>query len=146
MDENVKMLLQHLKQTEVIATMPHNPTITEEEQYKGKLKVWRESTATLPSGLHLGHYKALITKHSFSNVPEDKDEDHKRQREEIDNMQAELLQVHLGLLNYALKRGYSYTRWQKIANTILFKEPGNIKFFGLELSTCTKRIITWLSD
>ena len=40
---------------------------------------------------------------------------------------ADLLEVHLKLLNYALQRGYSYTRWQQVANTIIFKEPGNIR-------------------
>jgi len=30
-------------------------------QYVSKLKVWKESTTTSPSGVHLGHYKANIT-------------------------------------------------------------------------------------
>jgi hypothetical protein len=31
------------------------------------------------------------------------------------------------MINYALENGYSYTRWQQIANAMLFKEQGNIK-------------------
>ena len=42
-------------------------------------------------------------------------------------MQAELADIHLRLLNYALQRGYSYSRWHKVANTIISKEPGNIR-------------------
>ena len=42
-------------------------------------------------------------------------------------MQRELLLLHLRLINYALKRGYSYQRWQTVANAMIFKEPGNIK-------------------
>ena len=42
-------------------------------------------------------------------------------------MQQEMLDLHLTLLNYALQRGYAYTRWKKVANTILFKDPGVIK-------------------
>jgi hypothetical protein len=38
-----------------------------------------------------------------------------------------MLQVHRTLLNYALERGYSYRRWHKVANTILFKNKGNIR-------------------
>jgi hypothetical protein len=48
-------------------------------------------------------------------------------KEEYDNMQQTLAWVHLSLLNYALERGYSYTRWQRIANTILFKDRGCVK-------------------
>ena len=42
-------------------------------------------------------------------------------------MQQELLNLHITLLNYALTWGYSYTRWKKIANAILIKDPGVIK-------------------
>ena len=67
-DDNVSLLLQHLKQTERIAAMPISPTITEDD-FRGKLQAWRETTTTSPSGLHLGHYKALFAKHSFSHIP-----------------------------------------------------------------------------
>jgi hypothetical protein len=123
---NLKVLLEHLKQSQAIANMEHTASITADEM-KGKLKVWRELTATSPSGLHLGHYKALIANHQYSNKPEDEDDEHKANREELDKMQADLFQLHLHLINYALERGYSYQRWQKVANSILFKEPGNIR-------------------
>jgi hypothetical protein len=29
------------------------------EEWKHKVKFWRESTCTSPSGVHLGHFKAL---------------------------------------------------------------------------------------
>ena len=31
------------------------------------------------------------------------------------------------MLNYALERGYSYHRWQSIANTVLFKDYSNVR-------------------
>ena len=31
------------------------------EQLRGKMKVWRESNTTFPSGRHLSHYKSLFT-------------------------------------------------------------------------------------
>ncbi|KAI2498326.1 hypothetical protein MHU86_16196 [Fragilaria crotonensis] len=145
LDDNVSLLLQYLKQTERIAAMPISPTITEDE-FRGKLQAWRETTTTSPSGLHLGHYKALFAKHSFSHIPEEEDKEHKRQREELDQMQAELADIHLRLINYALQRGYSYSRWHKVANTIIFKEPGNIRINRLVSFICTKLIITWPWD
>jgi hypothetical protein len=98
-DENDKLLLQHLQQPSEIAEMDHIATVSE-EKFRGKLKAWQESTATSPSGMHLGHYKAQIAKHQYSVTPEDKDEDHKTKREVIDRMQTALLHVHLSLLNY----------------------------------------------
>ena len=60
LDENVKLLLDHLKLLmEEMADHPSYPTITDEE-FVGKLKVWKETTTTSPSGAHLGHHKALI--------------------------------------------------------------------------------------
>ena len=46
---------------------------------------------------------------------------------DYDSMQQSLAELHLSLLNYSLERGYSYTRWQSIANTTLFKHPGSVK-------------------
>ncbi len=66
--ESVKLLIQHLKQTHELASLQTYPTISLEE-FQGKLRVWRESTTTSPSGMHLGHYKALFAKHKYSHVP-----------------------------------------------------------------------------
>ena len=119
-------MLQHLKITHELAHLQVFPTIDEKE-YVSKLKVWRESTVTSPSRMHLGHYKAMIAKHLYSHVPEDESVEHKYLREELDFKQSEILRVHMTLMNYALERGYSYRRWQTVANSVLFKEPGNIR-------------------
>ena len=42
-------------------------------------------------------------------------------------MQQELRWLHLSMLNYALERGYSYSRWQSILNMALFKDDDNIR-------------------
>lgn len=136
--ESVQLLLQHLKQTHKIVTMDNRPTVTLEE-FKGKLQAWRESTTTSPSGLPLGHYTALFAKHKYSHVPpldpsaqQDDESTRRHQRllalkEEYDHMQQTLAEVHVSLLNYALERGCSYTRWHCIANTILFKDRRCVK-------------------
>jgi hypothetical protein len=104
------------------------PTISEDDYVK-KLKVWSESTTTSPSGMHLGHYKALIARHSYStSVPDDElTADFREQRDELNRRQAALLELHLSILNYSLERGYSYVRWQTVANTILFKDNDNVR-------------------
>jgi exonuclease III len=132
----VQLLLQHLRLTDEIAHLRSFPTITQEE-LEGKLKAWRESTTTSPSGMHLGHYKSLLARHRYSHAIEetttDSDsEDTERptdyeQKCDYDRMQQAILRVHLLILNYALERGYSLNRWKTVANTILFKEQGNVK-------------------
>jgi hypothetical protein len=89
--------------------------------------------------MHLGHYKSLLARHKYStavdntatasqseSASDDKPTDYELKLE-YDQMQQSILRVHLHLVNYALERGYSFRRWQKVANTILFKEPGNVK-------------------
>ena len=136
--DSVHLLIQHLQMTHEIASMDTYPTVSLEE-FKGKLKAWRESTTTSPSGMHLGHYKALLGKHKYSHVSPlatgtNRDDPHAQEhirqlnlKSEYDQMQQSLVELHLSLMNYALERGYSFHRWQCIANTILFKDPGNVK-------------------
>ena len=123
--ENVQLL---------IAQNPTYPTISEAE-FIGKLKVWKESTTTSPSGLHLDHYKAqaLIARHKYSENEDTESENatggdtYSSNRDEWNHMQQELRTFHLTLLNYALERGYSYSRWHSITNMILFKDEDNVR-------------------
>ncbi|KAI2490363.1 hypothetical protein MHU86_24203 [Fragilaria crotonensis] len=128
LDANVQLLLRHMEKVHEIHQHPSKPTITDAE-FEDKLRVWTESTTTSPSGLHLGHYKALIARHSFQTDASDEEltTEFKQQRDELDLKQKELRDLHLGMLNYALARGYSYNRWHTIANTILFKDSDNVR-------------------
>jgi exonuclease III len=128
LDESVQLLISHLKYINGIAADTCRPTITDAE-FCGKLRVWRESTSTSPSGLHLGHYKALVAKHSFTTNAHDSDltEEFINRRDEINRKQEALRRVRLSLINYALERGYSYKRWQDIVNSVLFKDPDNVR-------------------
>ena len=111
-----------------MAIDPARPTISPEE-FESKIKVWTESTTTSPSGLHLGHYKALIARHSYSSDLSDEEltPEFCAERDQLNSMQSDLFHFHLTMLNYALERGYSYRRWQTIANTILFKDNDNVR-------------------
>ena len=125
-DESVQRLIRHMKKVDDIMLDPVRPTLTLED-LNGKIRVWKESTTTSPSGLHLGHLKALIARHSFSSDEDDDEltEEFKAQRDELNFKQQALLDLQLTMLNYALERGYAYDRWKTIANTILFKDPDN---------------------
>ena len=126
-DPVVRLLLQHLVQIQSLVEKITLPTITMGE-FRSKLKVWRESTSTSPSGQHLGHFKSLLaTRHGYSHVTgEDCPEDIAK-RNELSDIQYKLLRLRLQLINYSLSTGYSYRRWQTIANSHILKEPGNIK-------------------
>ena len=125
LDDNVALLIQHLQQSSAMAELVSHPTITENE-YTGKLRVWKESTSTSPSGLHLGHYKVLIARHAYSNIDSDIPEEN-AQKDEWNHMQNCLLRLQVQMLNYALERGYAYVRWRTVVNTILFKDPDNVR-------------------
>lgn len=128
MDPNVALLLSHLQQTEQMAALESQPTISEED-YVSKLLVWTESTTMSPSGLHLGHYKALTANHQYSNVDNEGGEETEDSQNQTqwNHMQSRMLTLHVQMLNYALERGYSYTRWQTVINTILFKDMDNVR-------------------
>ena len=106
-NQAVQLLLDHLRQTSEMATHRGQPTISEDE-FIGKLKVWRESTSTSPSGLHLGHYKALVARHQHSEVDQDDTKALQAEKVKLSMMKRELRKLHLRLVNYALERGYSY--------------------------------------
>ena len=105
LDENVAILIQHLQQTAEMAALESNPTITEQE-YVGKLRVWNESTSTSLSGLHLGHYDVMISRHAYSNL-DSKTEEENEKRHQWNYMQGRLLTLHVQMMNYALERRYA---------------------------------------
>jgi hypothetical protein len=52
-----KLLLKHMEKATTLDSVKE--AITEEE-WVGKMRVWRESTQSSPSGMHLGHHKSLV--------------------------------------------------------------------------------------
>ena len=127
LSESVQLLIKHLKYTHEIEQDTCRPTINDAD-FCGKLKVWRESTSTSPSGLHLGHYKVLIARHSFSSDADETDlsPEFIARRNEINRKQNAIRYVRLALIDYALERGCSYRRWQTIINSVLFKDADNV--------------------
>ena len=52
------LFLQQFKITTALNSIPSAITL---QEWTGKMNVWRETTTTSPSGMHLGHHKALLT-------------------------------------------------------------------------------------
>ena len=103
------------------------------EEWKQKFKSWRESTSTSPSGVHLGHFKALIEPiyviHDIQLAPD----------LEINNMQQEIMELHLRLINLILQSGNSIPRWQQCNNISIPKKPDCIlldKFRNIHIYEC----------
>jgi hypothetical protein len=90
------------------------------EEWKHKLKFWRESTCTSPSGVHVGHLQALtetICVIEDTQLTPDL---------EITNMQHASFDLHLRLINLILKSGHSVSRWQKCNNISIPKRSDYI--------------------
>jgi hypothetical protein len=68
----------------------------------------------------------ILCENTYSDVDES-DPAAVANRDELNHMQASLLRLHVQLLNYALERGYAYKRWLTVQNTILFKDPDNVR-------------------
>ena len=101
-------------------TLPRS--ITEKEMME-KYKFWPETTTTSPSGRHLGHYRSLLP-----NMPTQG-----RSAIERDAKRQALLTMHHSMIDYALANGYSFSRWKKVINVMLEKEPGNLKIHRLRV-------------
>jgi hypothetical protein len=56
------------------------PKTIEETEFAGKIKSWRETTSTSPSGRLLGRYKALYAKGPHKKHSEETEELHQKQR------------------------------------------------------------------
>jgi hypothetical protein len=74
-------------------------------------KVWRERTATSPSGLHLGHYRT-IAKHKNKDC------------EQGLSIKDIILDIQSIKVNIALQHGFVFKRWEQVTNLMLEKVPG----------------------
>jgi hypothetical protein len=113
-DELVQTLVDHMSATVTLETFPATITVAE---WEAKIKIWDEHTTTSPSGMHLGHHKALVWPHDL-DLSSDEGKEHK-------NKQLALLHGQVELMNYALTHGYSFDRWKVIVNVMLLKKPNN---------------------
>ena len=95
------------------------------EDFDSRMRKWRESTSTSPSGRHLGHYKVLVA------TP-----DRSLQENEFNKLkeyQSDIKRCYIGLINYCILHNYSLKRWKSIINCMIYKEPGNVKIHRLRV-------------
>jgi hypothetical protein len=98
-----------------------------EREWVGKMKVWRETTTTSPSGMHLGHHKALLKEFPVT------DEAPPGGQPSIELKRQLLLQGQLDLLNYAIRHSYTYSRWLKVATFMIRKDSHSSKIHRLRV-------------
>ena len=105
--------MQQISQNEISTN-----SITTDE-FDSKMRKWKETTSTSPSGRHLGHYKVLV-----STIDRSLKEDDVKDLKQI---QQEIKMCYIGLINYCVKHRYSLHRWKTIVNMMIYKESRNVK-------------------
>ena len=103
------------------------PAEITEQEFAGKMKSWRETTTTSPSGRHLGRYKVLFIKLG-QNLEQIRDN-------EIDykTKQQFITKCIVSVINFCIRSSYALERWKTIINTMIFKETGNYKIHRLRV-------------
>ena len=96
------------------------------ESFRGKIRKWRESTTTSPSGRHLGRYKALFSKGAYNLEDED-------EVEQFASKQSDIVKLIISVMNYCIDSGHVLEWWRTVINTMLPKDVGNIKIHRLRV-------------
>jgi hypothetical protein len=97
------------------------------QEWVGKMKVWHKSTTTSPSGMHLGHHKALL---KVLPAPSEAPQPGIRT---LESKRQLLLKGQLDLLNYAIRHSYTYSRWKKVATLMIRKASDSSKVHRLRV-------------
>jgi len=148
LDEATKWLLDNM---EYITTPDAVDATITEDDFRGKIRAWKERTSTSPaSNVHLGHAKAYFATHALDPESEE--------AEELEEQRTAIMNGHLILLNYAMQFGHSYDRWKVIVNAMLEKDSGVPKIhrlrvihlyewdFNLILCTKWRKLLHHVSD
>ena len=114
-------LLQQFRASSVLDSIDTPLTLAE---WTGAMTVWNEVTSTSPSGMHLGHHKALLIE--FPSPKDGPPSPAERRR-------LELLQAQVALMNYAISHSYCYERWKKVVNCMIRKDPKNSRIHRLRV-------------
>ena len=122
LDQISSKVIQRMEQ---ILQPPANSNTISVSDFTGKMKVWKETTSTSPSGIHLGHYKALLAK---NHHPEDSDESNA-----IQDCQQQIIQLRCNILNLCIAHHYCLNRWKTVASVLLEKDPGIPKIHRIRI-------------
>jgi hypothetical protein len=97
------LVISQLRESKYAICAPLTTKISDTE-YINKIKHWKESTSASPSGMHLGHYHAMVAHHEYSGLTDS------LKKNELDWKQSAIRAPHLALTTYALTHGYSFER------------------------------------
>lgn len=128
-DPHCSALLNACRATSELDLLPDKITLLE---FKGKIKSWKESTSTSPSGRHLGRYKSLYAQGPYHYDP-DGDPESNEKYLQLSDKQKDIADAILAIINYCITSGYTLKRWKTIINTMIFKEVGNYKIHRLRV-------------
>jgi hypothetical protein len=113
------------------AALDQQPAELTLDAFSGKMKKWRETTTTSPSGRHLGRYKALFAESTY--IPRDSEDDEPGDCEIFQRKQADIAHVIVQLINFCIRHGHVLNRWKQIVNTMIFKDEGVYKIHRLRI-------------
>ena len=112
----VDNLLSHLKRK----VQPTRSTLSLSDLVS-RFRKWKEATTTSPSRRHLGHYKSLLPPINYNL------------QDYMQTPEGRIMNVHLALLNFCARTGYSLQRWSNIITTMIPKESNNYKIHRLRV-------------
>jgi len=97
-------------------SLPSIPEKVDWSDWRQKFKTWRETTRTSPSGVHLGHFKSLLSKiYKVGEGQCDIDTD-------ILSGQQVLFEATLTIVNLAIESEMPLTRWKTAINMVIPKK------------------------
>ena len=111
-----------LRQPKASTRVPLSATLSMLE-FVDKLKYWRDSKCTNPAG-HLGHYLALVKPHGIHDT---------EKADTFETLLTDILDIHLTILQYCLKFGYSLLIWQYSITMMIEKDVGKPKLHRLQV-------------
>jgi hypothetical protein len=82
------IVISKLRKSKYAIRTPSTTTIRDDAYIRSKIKNSKESTSTSPSGLHLGHYHAMVARHEYSGLKDSLEKD------EMDSKQSAIRNVH----------------------------------------------------
>lgn len=111
-----QLFIQHMEKQTELDTIRN---VITEDKWIGKISTWPESTSTSPSGFHLTHSKALVNGRACSQDDLDS--------QQLNEQQKKLINWQVHFLNLAITKKFIYSRWCKIVNVMIQKDPDNVK-------------------
>jgi hypothetical protein len=86
-------------------------------EMKKAYSIWNETTSTLPSGRHLGHYHAILKVDGLKP----------NSTEALVTAESRnsIWTIHHTLFDYGIWNAHCFSRWKQIVNDMIKKEPGN---------------------